>query len=157
MQSFGGIPVFHGALCGTVNQSPAGRMGKEKTMFIGNVGMFVRDLEGAKNFFADYFDAKVVAVYNEEENGYYSYIMQIGDGPMLEIMTKPDMVDTGTDPNRTGLAHINIKVETAEKRDAIIAKLKQDGYRILYEPATTGGTECRAVTFEGIVLEINLA
>lgn len=126
-------------------------------MFIGNVGMFVKDLEGAKKFFTDYFDAKLVATYNEEENGYYSYIMQIGDGAKLEIMTKPDMVELPQDPNRTGLAHINIKVETAEKRDEIIAKFKQDGYKILYEPATTGGTECRAVTFEGIVLEVNLA
>lgn len=126
-------------------------------MFIGNVGMFVKDLNGAKKFFEDYFDAKLVATYNEEENKYYSYIMQIGDGPKLEIMNKPEMVDLPNDPNRTGLAHINIKVESVEKRDAIIAKFKEDGYRILYEPATTGGTECRAVTFEGIVLEVNLA
>lgn len=125
-------------------------------MFIGNVGMFVKDLEGAKKFFEDYFDAKVVATYNEEENQYYSYIMKLDEGPKLELMNKPDMVDLPADPNRTGLAHINIKVETAEKRDAIIAKFKEDGYKILYEPATTGGTECRAITFEGIVLEINI-
>ena len=97
-------------------------------MFIGNVGMFVKDLEGAKKFFTDYFDAKLVATYNEEENGYYSYIMQIGDGAKLEIMTKPDMVDVPQDPNRVGLAHINIKVDTVEKRDEIIAKLKPVSY-----------------------------
>ena len=74
-------------------------------MKIGNVGIFVKDLEGAKNFFTDYFGAEVYATYNEEENNYYSYIMKLGDGAKLELMTKPEIVDTPKDPNRTGFVH----------------------------------------------------
>ena len=33
-------------------------------MKIGNVGIFVKDLEGAKDFFMDYFGAEVYATYN---------------------------------------------------------------------------------------------
>ena len=56
-------------------------------MKISNVGIFVKDLEGAKNFFINYFGAEVHAVYNEEENRYYSYIMKMGEGAKLELMT----------------------------------------------------------------------
>ena len=123
-------------------------------MKIGNVGMFVKDLEAAKDFFVSYFGAEVYAVYNEEENGYYSYILKMGEGAKLELMTKPEIVDQKKDPNRTGFAHICIKVDSREKLDEVIARFKADGYHLFYEPATTGGHETRAVTFEDNVLEV---
>lgn len=123
-------------------------------MKIGNVGIFVKDLEGAKNFFIDYFGAEVHAVYNEEENNYYSYIMKVGEGAKLELMTKPEIVDEKKDPNRTGFVHICIKVDSREKLDDIIGKIKADGYHIFYEPATTGGNEIRAITYEDLILEV---
>ncbi len=125
-------------------------------MKIGNVGIFVKDLEGAKRFFEEYFGARVLKTYNEEENQYYSYIMTMGDGPWLELMTKPEMVDGPKDPNRTGLAHICVRTSTREELDGIVAKFKADGYRILYEPSSPEGRgEVRAVTFEDIVMEVN--
>lgn len=71
-------------------------------MRISNVGMFVKDLEGAKKFFVDYFGAVEHAVY-EEDNGFKSYILKFDEGPKLELMTKPEIVDEKKDPNRTGL------------------------------------------------------
>ena len=124
-------------------------------MKIRNVGIFVKDLEGARHFFEDYFGAEVYKIYNEEENNYYSYIMNVGDGAMLELMTKPEIIDDRKDPNRTGFAHICIGVDSREKLDEVIRRFKEDGYRILYEPATVGGNEVRAVTFEDLVLEVN--
>ena len=112
-------------------------------MKISNVGIFVKDLEGAKNFFINYFGAEVHAVYNEEENRYYSYIMKMGEGAKLELMTKPEIVDEKKDPNRTGFVHICVKVDSREKLDEIIAKIKADGYHIFYEPATNGGKPLR--------------
>ena len=71
-------------------------------------------------------------------------------------MTKPEIVDAPKDLNRTGLAHICIKVNSRPELDRIIQKFKQDGYKIQYEPSNpTGGGEVRAVTFEDIVLEVN--
>ena len=112
-------------------------------MRISNVGLFVKDLEGARKFFEDYFGAQVHAVYNED-NGYRSYIMKFDENPKLELMTKPEVIDLKKDVNHAGFVHICIKVDSREKLDEIIAKFKAANYTILYEPATTGGSEVRA-------------
>lgn len=123
-------------------------------MRISNVGLFVKDLEGARKFFEDYFGAQVHAVYNEEENGYRSYIMKFDENPKLELMTKPEVIDAKKDPSNAGFVHICIKVDSREKLDEIIAKFKAANYTILYEPATNGGNEVRAITFEDNILEV---
>ena len=117
-------------------------------------GIYVKDLEGARKFFEDYFDATLAFEYNEEEANYYSYIMNIGDS-LLELMTKPEIVDEKKDPNRTGFVHINISVDSREKLDEIIQKFHEDNYQVLYEPATVGGNEVRAITFEDNILEVS--
>lgn len=124
-------------------------------MRISIVGMFVKDLEKAKDFFVSYFGAEVHCVYNEEDKGFYSYILKFDEGPKLELMTKPEIVDEKKDPNRTGFVHICLKVESREKLDEITERFKADGYKILYEPATVGGKETRAITFEDNILEVS--
>ena len=125
-------------------------------MRIGNVGIFVKDLAGARKFFEDYFGATLLKTYNEEESNYYSDILQLDEGAWIELMTKPEIVDAPKDLNRTGLAHICIKVNSRPELDRIIQKFKQDGYKIQYEPSNpTGVGEVLAVTFEDIVLEVN--
>ena len=111
-------------------------------MRISNVGLFVKDLEGARKFFEDFFGAQVHATMKFDEN------------PKLELMSKPTVVDEKKDPNRTGFVHICIKVDSREKLDEIIAKFKAANYTILYEPATNGGNEVRAITFEDNILEV---
>ena len=122
-------------------------------MYLRNVGIFVKDLEGAKAFFESYFGAKVLKTYDEPENGYYSYIDGRG---WIELMTKPGVVDIEKDPNRLGLAHVCICADTREQLNTIIARFKEDGYKIQYEPSSPDGPgEVRAVTFEDIVVEVN--
>ena len=86
-------------------------------MYIANAGLFVKDLEGARKFFEDYFGAKVAFEYNEEENRYYSCIMEFDEGAKLELMTKQEIADVPKDPNRTGFAHVAIRVPSREKLD----------------------------------------
>jgi lactoylglutathione lyase len=126
-------------------------------MIMKNAGLFVRDLEGARKFFEDYFEMKIHAVWNEPEKGYYSYIMKFNDDPQvarIEIMTKPEIVDQPKDCNRTGWAHVCIKVDSKEQFDRINAKCHEAGYEILYEPATVGGKEMRAIMLEDNVIEV---
>ncbi|MBQ3638635.1 MAG: VOC family protein, partial [Clostridia bacterium] len=121
-----------------------------------NVGIFVKDLEGAKTFFESYFGAKVLKTWDEPENGYYSYIMELDGRGWIELMTKPGVVDIEKDPNRLGLAHVCICADTREQLNTIIERFKKDGYRIQYEPSNPDGPgEVRAVTFEDIVIEVN--
>ena len=125
-------------------------------MYLRNVGIFVKDLEGARAFFESYFGAKVLKTYDEPENGYYSYIMELDGRGWIELMTKPGVVDIEKDPNRLGLAHVCICADTREQLNTIIARFKEDGYRIQYEPSKPDGPgEVRAVTFEDIVIEVN--
>ena len=125
-------------------------------MYLRNVGIFVKDLEGAKTFFESYFGAKVLKTWDEPENGYYSYIMELDGRGWIELMTKPGVVDIEKDPNRLGLAHVCICADTREQLNTIIERFKKDGYRIQYEPSKPDGPgEVRAVTFEDIVIEVN--
>ena len=125
-------------------------------MYLRNVGIFVKDLEGAKTFFESYFGAKVLKTWDEPENGYYSYIMELDGRGWIELMTKPGVVDIEKDPNRLGLAHVCICADTREQLNTIIERFKKDGYKIQYEPSKPDGPgEVRAVTFEDIVIEVN--
>ena len=125
-------------------------------MYLRNVGIFVKDLEGARAFFESYFGAKVLKTYDEPENGYYSYIMELDGRGWIELMTKPGVVDIEKDPNRLGLAHVCICADTRGQLNEIIERFKKDGYRIQYEPSQPDGPgEVRAVTFEDIVIEVN--
>ena len=122
-------------------------------MRISNIGLFVKDLEGAKKFFEDYYGFEEHVEYHED-NGFKEYILKLPEGPKLEIMTKPEIVDEKKDPNRTGYAHICIKCDSKEKFDVILDRIHAAGYHIFYEPATNGGKEVRAVMFEDNVIEV---
>lgn len=125
-------------------------------MYIGNVGIFVKDLKGARRFFESYFGAKLLKSYNEPENNYYSDILELDHGAWLELMTKSEIVDEPKEVNRSGLAHVCFKADTRQQLDDIVARFKKDGYKIQYEPSNpTGIGEVRAVTFEDIVVEVN--
>ena len=49
-------------------------------MRISNVGMYVKNLEAAKDFFCDCFGAEVHAVYNEEETNLWQVIIFVSIG-----------------------------------------------------------------------------
>ena len=122
-------------------------------MRISNIGLMVKDLEGARKFFEDFFGMVVHAEYSED-NGYKSYIMKTDENPKLELMSKPETIDAKKDKNNTGYIHICIKVDSKEKFEEILAKVKSANYEILYEPATVGGTEFRAICFEDNIIEV---
>ena len=122
-------------------------------MRISNVGLMVKDLEKARAFFEDYFGATVHAQY-DEDNGYRSYIMKFDENPKIELMSKPEVIDVKKDRNDAGFIHICIKVDSREKFEEILAKVKADGFEILYEPDTVGGQEFRAITFEDNIIEV---
>ena len=58
------------------------------------------------------------------------------------------------DGETAGYIHICIKVDSKEKFEEILAKVKAANYEILYEPATVGGTEFRAICFEDNIIEV---
>ena len=69
-----------------------------------HAALYVRDLERAKAFFTDWFQASAGPKYHNPRTGFQSYFLTFGEGARLEIMTKPELRDAAKEPERTGYA-----------------------------------------------------
>lgn len=103
-----------------------------------HIAMYVKDLEGTKQFFERYFNAAANNLYHNEKTGFRSYFLTFGDGARLEIMNRPDMEDAEKALQRAGYIHIAFSVGSKERVDSLTAQLKQDGYEVISGPRTTG-------------------
>ena len=127
-------------------------------MKIEHIAMYVNDLEAAKQFFSDNFGAISNDGYHNPRTDFRSYFLTFGDGARLEIMTKPDLTDSGDLLNRFGYAHIAFSLGSKEAVDALTARLKADGYPVVSGPRTTGDGyyESCILGFEGNQIEITV-
>ena len=127
-------------------------------MKIEHVALYVNDLEKAKDFFVTYFSAAANADYHNPKTDFRSYFLAFDDGSRLEIMTKPDLTDSGDFLNRFGYAHIAFSVGSKEKVDTLTEALKMDGYPVISGPRTTGDGyyESCILGFEGNLIEITV-
>ncbi len=107
-------------------------------MKIEHVAMYVNDLEAAKEFFVRYLDGKANGGYHNKTTDFRSYFISFDDGARLEIMRKPQMVDSKKDLNRTGFVHVAFSVGSKEKVDELTARMKADGFPVVSGPRTTG-------------------
>ena len=125
-------------------------------MKIEHIALYVNDLEQAKTFFVKYFEAAANEGYHNPRTDFRSYFLSFRDGSRLEIMTKPDLSDSGDLLNRFGYAHIAFSVGSKEVVDSLTEQLKKDGYPVISGPRTTGDGyyESCVLGFEGNVIEI---
>ena len=79
-------------------------------MKIDHIALYVNDLDGAKRFFETYFQAVSNGGYHNTITDFRSYFLTFSDGSRLEIMTKPDLADSGNLLDRFGYAHIAFSV-----------------------------------------------
>lgn len=127
-------------------------------MKIEHIALYVEDLEGAKNFFIKYLEAKSNEGYHNSQTDFRSYFLSFEDGARLEIMQRPEMVNLPKEAARTGYAHIAFSVGSREKVDALTAELKADGYDVVSGPRITGDGyyESCIVVMEGNQVEITV-
>lgn len=127
-------------------------------MKIDHIAMYVKDLEGTKQFFERYFNAVANNLYHNEKTGFRSYFLTFDDGARLEIMNRPDMEDAEKTLQRAGYIHIAFSVGSKEQVDSLTAQLKQDGYQVISGPRTTGDGyyESCIVAIEGNQIEITI-
>lgn len=123
-----------------------------------HIALYVSDLEQAKTFFITYFGAQANQGYHNPRTDFRSYFLCFENGSRLEIMTKPDLTDSGDCLNRFGYAHIAFSVGCKEAVDALTARLKEDGYPVVSGPRTTGDGyyESCIVGLEGNLIEITV-
>ena len=107
-------------------------------MHIEHIAMYVNDLEAAKNFFAQYFQAMPNTGYHNPATGFRSYFLSFEDGARLELMKRPDIEDDRKRTFRTGYAHIAFSLGSRSAVDALTKKLKHDGYEVISGPRVTG-------------------
>lgn len=127
-------------------------------MKIEHLAMYVNDLEKARNFFETYFGAVSNEGYHNPKTDFRSYFLCFEDGARLEIMTKPDLTDSGDFLNRFGYAHIAFSTGSKEAVDALTLRLKEDDYNVISGPRTTGDGyyESCIIGFEGNLIEITV-
>ena len=127
-------------------------------MKIEHIALYVNDLEAAKDFFIQYFQASSNDMYHNTKTGFRSYFLSFEDGARLEIMNKPDMLDAEKDAARTGYIHLAFSVGSPEEVDRLTARLKAYGYEVMSGPRTTGDGyyESCVVGFEGNLVEITV-
>ena len=127
-------------------------------MKIDHIALYVNDLEGAKAFFETYFQAVANDGYHNHETDFRSYFLTFSDGSRLEVMTKPDLTDSGNLLDRFGYAHIAFSVGSKEAVNELTERLKAGGYPTLSVPRVTGDGyyESCVLGFEGNLIEITV-
>ena len=123
---------------------------------IHHIGVYVQDLDGARDFFIKYFQAIASAPYTNATTGFRSYFLSFGEGCRLEIMTIPELQNLEDIQVRTGYAHIAFSVGGKAKVDELTAALSAGGYKAVGGPRITGDSyyESKIIGFEGNIIEI---
>ena len=127
-------------------------------MKIDHIAIYVCNLEGARDFFMQYFGAKSNEGYHNKRTDFRSFFLSFDDNTRLELMTRPQLADMEKVRERTGYAHLSFSVGSKEWVDALTAQLKADGFEVVDGPRTTGDGyyECAIVGFEGNLIEITI-
>ena len=127
-------------------------------MKIDHIAIYVCNLEGARDFFMQYFGAKSNEGYHNMRTDFRSFFLSFDDNTRLELMTRPQLADMEKVRERTGYAHLSFSVGSKERVDALTAQLKADGFEVVDGPRTTGDGyyECAIVGFEGNLIEITI-
>ena len=127
-------------------------------MKINHVALYVTDLESARDFFVKYLGGHSSDVYHNPRTHFRSYFLSFGDGARLELMTRPEIEDSEKPPMRAGYVHVSFSLGSREAVDALTQRLREDGYRVLDGPRTTGDGyyESCVVGIEGNLVELTV-
>ncbi len=109
-------------------------------MKIEHIAFWVNDLEKMKEFYEKYFQGRASAKYRNESKNFTSYFLEFESGSRIELMKKLEITENKNDfENQTiGITHLAFSVGNKEKVDEMTNEFRQDGYKIVGEPRTTG-------------------
>lgn len=127
-------------------------------MRIEHVAIYVKDLQNTKEFFEKYFAAECGELYHNPKTNFSSYFLTFDSGARIEIMNLPSLSAVQTKRPLVGYAHIAFSVGNKENVDAITENLRQDGFRVISGPRTTGDGyyESTVSGIDNILLEITV-
>jgi lactoylglutathione lyase len=124
---------------------------------IEHAALWTRDLERLRAFYEHHFDARAGARYaSATRSGFVSYFLSFpSGGARLELMALPELQDAAGAP-AIGYAHLALSVGSRAAVDALTARLREAGVRVVSGPRETGDGYYEAVVEDpdGNALEI---
>ena len=129
-------------------------------MHIEHIAIWVKDLNGVKQFYEKYFGAESGPRYFNPTKHFESYFLSFSSGARLELMNMPSIPETKDDVHAQsiGLIHFAFSTGSEEEVDALTSRLKEDGYPVLDGPRRTGDGYYESVVLdpEGNRIEITV-
>ena len=126
-------------------------------MRLEHAALWTRDLERMRAFYERHFGARAGARYaSATRPGFVSYFLTFpSGGARLELMTLPAL-DAATGAPTSGYAHLALSVGSRAAVDALTARLREAGVRVVSGPRETGDGYYEAVVEDpdGNALEI---
>ena len=109
-------------------------------MKVEHLAIWTKDLEKVKEFYVKYFGMQCSEKYTNSKKSFSSYFLSFkGSQTRIEIMSRPDIGDLDRKHSTSyGLTHISISIGGKSKVDELTERLRNDGYKIVGEPRTTG-------------------
>lgn len=126
-------------------------------MDINHLGIFVSDLNSARNFFEIFFGFTSGEKYTNSLKKFSSYLLTSDTGKSrIEIMHREDIKEKSDQNIFTGLHHMSFTVGSDSAVDSFAERLASEGYEIINGPRKTGDGyyECCIRVFDGILIEV---
>jgi lactoylglutathione lyase len=104
-----------------------------------HVAVWTRDLDRSRAFYERWFAARAGDRYeSRRQHGFASHFVALpGGGARLELMQLPALADAAPAP-AVGWAHVAIAVGTRADVEALAARMRDAGVRVLSGPRETG-------------------
>ncbi len=128
-------------------------------MRIDHIALFCKNLEQMRQFFLDHFGAVSNEQYHNPRTGLKTYILTFPDGgARLELMQRPDTIDTDPSKPNIGFIHVSFAVGSKDAVDDKTMELRDAGYQVTSGPRTTGDGYYESCILgpEGIQIEIKI-
>ena len=131
---------------------------KRLEMKIEHIAIWVSDIEKLRGFYEKYFNAVFGEKYINPKKNFTSYFLSFTEGARLELMHKPEISTIVNEKEHLGFIHFAISVGSKEMVDSLTNEIRQDGFKVLGEPRTTGDGYYESVVLdpEGNRIEITI-
>lgn len=125
-------------------------------MRIEHIAIWTMDLEKMKNFYLQFFELKCNEKYYNAQKKFSSYFLSFESGTRIELMHCPDIAELIDKTQKLGFAHFAISVGSKQKVDLLTEQIRENGYKVIGEPRTTGDGYYESVILdpEGNQIEI---
>ncbi len=109
-------------------------------MKVEHLAIWTKDLEKVKEFYIKYFGMQCSDKYTNTKKNFSSYFLSFkGSETRIEIMNRPDLKELERKQSMSyGLTHFSISIGGKNKVDELTERFRNDGYKIVGEPRTTG-------------------